>query len=413
MARHTPLIKKLFIALITSGALSSAQAAIIEKANTPSGGGPEILPTSLQIDDQFTYVGSPFTSHGGIVRIFDNDTGVADRAIVGPTSASPNAYFGYDISLSGNKLAIGTYDSVAIGAAYIYEASSGDTAPLIGNNTPNGNQLLSLNPGSLSAGDGFGSAIAIDNDKVVVGAFATSNGANLSGTAYVFDATNGNLLHTLEASDKAANDVFGQDVAISGNIAVVNANGKDAVYVFDLTTGNEIHKLSGGSSAFGRSIAIEGNTIVVGDSGDSANQGAVYVYDASTGAQLAKLTATDGSADDLFGDAVDIADGQIAIGATGHSSFAGKGYLFDSSSFIEIGSFAPSTGPTAGFGKDIAVAGGLIAGAATIGSVTIFQDTSFNASSVPVSATFPLVALGLGGLLLGYGNRRQLSRMLF
>ena len=82
-----------------------------------------------------------------------------------------------------------------------------------------------------SADDYFGISVAISGNRVVVGAYAEDDaGGYYSGKAYIFDATTGSLLHTLNnpnAYSTAEADYFGQSVAISGNRVVVGAHGED------------------------------------------------------------------------------------------------------------------------------------------------------------------------------------------
>ncbi len=91
-------------------------------------------------------------------------------------------------------------------------------------------------------------------------------------------------------SDANASDSFGVAVAIDGNTAVVGAyqndsNGSDcgAAYVYELSGSQWIEKQklvgSDGSAGdkFGRSVAVEGNTIVVGSYYDD-NKGSAYVF---------------------------------------------------------------------------------------------------------------------------------------
>ena len=66
---------------------------------------------------------------------------------------------------------------------------------------------------------------------------------------------------------------------------------------------------------FGYSVAIEGNTVVIGAYSKDDDTGAVYVLRASDGAELAKLTASDAAAGDYFGISVAIAGGTIVVGA--------------------------------------------------------------------------------------------------
>jgi hypothetical protein len=83
---------------------------------------------------------------------------------------------------------------------------------------------------------------------------------------------------------------------------------------------------------FGRSVAMDGDTLVVGAPGGGDNQGAVYVYTrtvAETWTQTAKLTASDGADGDQLGAAVAIDGTTIVAGAPGDDNAAGSVYLFD------------------------------------------------------------------------------------
>jgi len=65
--------------------------------------------------------------------------------------------------------------------------------------------------------------VAVSGNTVVVGAPWDDTGASDAGSAYVFDATTGGLLRTLNNPTPAASDYFGNSVAVSGNTVVVGA----------------------------------------------------------------------------------------------------------------------------------------------------------------------------------------------
>src|SRR6056300_674350 len=110
------------------------------------------------------------------------------------------------------------------------------------------------------------------------------------------------------ASDGAANDQFGNSVAISGNYAIVGAYADDdkgsasgSAYIFNVNTGAELHHLLASDGAaddwFGHSVAISGNYAIVGapnDDDNLSNSGSAYIFNVQTGAELHKLTASDG-----------------------------------------------------------------------------------------------------------------------
>jgi len=73
-------------------------------------------------------------------------------------------------------------------------------------------------------GDYFGYSVSIDGDYAIVGAWADDS---YKGSAYIFhrDDTNWTQQQKLTASDGALNDCFGVSVSISGDYAIVGADG--------------------------------------------------------------------------------------------------------------------------------------------------------------------------------------------
>jgi hypothetical protein len=141
----------------------------------------------------------------------------------------------------------------------------------------------------------------------------------------------------LKASDAAAGDEFGRSVAISADTIVVGANGDDdlgdrsgASYVFQRDQGDanqwgQVARLTSNSGAagdrFGWSVAIAGDTIVVGaprDDDNGVDSGAAFVYERDSGGanqwgQTRQILPGDnGGADYWFGNSV-AADGDVII----------------------------------------------------------------------------------------------------
>ncbi|MEO0587421.1 MAG: hypothetical protein AAF078_07265, partial [Planctomycetota bacterium] len=75
--------------------------------------------------------------------------------------------------------------------------------------------------------------------------------------------------------------------------------------------------------AFGRSVAISENYVLVGSAFDDQRSGSAYLFDAATGNLVSKITAPNGRAGDFFGLSVAISDDTALIG-----SLAGGAYLF-------------------------------------------------------------------------------------
>ena len=153
-------------------------------------------------------------------------------------------------------------------------------------------QLLVASDGM--PGDQFGFAVAIDLDTIAVGAvFDTNDEGDLKhGSVYIFSRNDGVWMETqkLIASDAADGDWFGMAVDMQGDTMVVGAKyvgyGFGAAYVFMQLQGglwSEMQKLSTGPTSetndhFGEDIAIDGQTIVVGELYSNANRGVAYVY---------------------------------------------------------------------------------------------------------------------------------------
>src|SRR5207244_1816865 len=140
-------------------------------------------------------------------------------------------------------------------------------------------------------------------NTIVVGAGGDDTGAVDSGSAYVFNATTGALIATLSNPTPANGDVFGNSVAVSGNTVVVGASQDDtgaedagSAYVFNATTGALVVTLNNPTPAqndfSGRAVAVSGNTVVVGayvDDTGALDAGSAYVFNAATGALIDTL----------------------------------------------------------------------------------------------------------------------------
>lgn len=213
-------------------------------------------------------------------------------------------------------------------------------------------KLLSLEFGS----DQFGQSVAVDGDTIVVGSWLDnlSGGANDAGSAYVFVYAGGTWSQQakLTASDAAANDHFGRAVAVSGDIVIVgspnddHAAGADAgsAYVFIRSNGvwSQQAKLTASDAAagdeFGYSVAIDGETAVIGARFDShaggSLAGSAYVFIRCSGVtwtQQSKLTASDGTPNDFFGASVVISGNTVLAGAYDYDGIedgAGAAYVF-------------------------------------------------------------------------------------
>jgi hypothetical protein len=243
---------------------------------------------------------------------------------------APNDFFGFSVALSGDTAVIGATKvdddirGVDMGAAYVFTRS--------GNSW---HQQAKLTADDGAAKDEFGGKVALSGDTAVIGAIFQDDKGDNSGSAYVFtrSGTTWSQQVKLTAADGAEGDAFGQSIALSGDTVVIGAphdddKGNDAgsVYVFTRsgTTWSQQVKLTAADGAagdvFGISIAFSGDTIVIGaDLNDekALNAGAVYVFtrSGSSWSQQAKLTAADGAETDIFGVRVALSGDTILISA--------------------------------------------------------------------------------------------------
>ena len=304
-------------------------------------------------------------TRGGLLFVCVDEAGAAYPVTVDPwiqtakLTASDGAaddYFGNSVAIDGDTVVVGAYhDDIGAnsdqGSAYVFVEPGGGWAT-----TSTYDAKLTASDGA--ADDWFGVSVAIDGDTVVVGAPLDDIGANSNqGSAYVFVEPGGGWATTstydakLTASDGAADDYFGWFVAISGDTVVVGAYGDDSAkgsaYVFEkgggwTTTSTYDAKLTASDGVaddeFGNSVAIDGDTAVVGACGDDSAKGSAYVFEkgggwTTTSTYDAKLTASDGEGFDYFGVSVAISGATVVVGAyndeVGPNDDQGSAYVFE------------------------------------------------------------------------------------
>ena len=208
-------------------------------------------------------------------------------------------------------------------------------------------QVFTLSPPP--GGDGrFGWQPAVSERYIVVGA---PHADARAGKAYVYDAQSGEFVAELSAGTRAQKDQFGCDVAISGPVAVVGAGGTNAAAgaaeVFGDTGNGQWRHVATLTPAdatrldwFGQSVAIDGDTIVVGAPGTAPGGrtrawdprfGAAYVFRNVAGQwrQVGKLLSPRPQEGEVFGFSVALAGPTIVIGAP-ELDIKGKGgaYVF-------------------------------------------------------------------------------------
>jgi hypothetical protein len=114
----------------------------------------------------------------------------------------------------------------------------------------------------------FGSAVAADGSRAVVGAPKESNAA---GKVYVFERSGGAWVLETSATSPApsAGGNLGAAVALSGDTFLCGEYGSSATHAYRLSAGTWAHEAllqppSGGMDGFGWSVDLDGDTAVVG-----------------------------------------------------------------------------------------------------------------------------------------------------
>ena len=193
-------------------------------------------------------------------------------------------YFGVFGALDGDTAVVGAYLGDYKGSVYVFVRSG---------TTWTQQQKLIANDGASS--DWFGGSVALDGDTLVVGAYRDDDKGYDSGSVYVFvrSGTTWSQQQKLVANDGAAKNEFGDSVALDGDTLVVGAYGDDdngddsgSVYVFvrSGTTWSQQQKLVANDGVadhrFGNFVALDGDTLVVGayDSENASTSGSVYVF---------------------------------------------------------------------------------------------------------------------------------------
>ena len=327
----------------------------------------------------------------GSAYIFERDEGGADNwgevKKLTASDADHNDFFGSSVAFTANAntLVVGaqnaSFGPVAAGAAYVFKRNQGGAG--------NWGEVTKLTASDGQTGDNFGHSLGVSGDRVIVGAYFEDSVAVNAGAAYIFNlllekptatvtpkftitptpsitptptptptiTPTKKLFHEarkLTASDAEAGDQLGFGAALSGDTAVLgapsNADGTGAVYVYQRNSGGagnwgEVIKVlaSDGHTGdvFGLSVAVAGDTAIVGAAGQSAggiSAGAAYIYQQDLGGadnwgEVKQLTASDSDEFSAFGYSVAVRGDVAVVGARSAPvpsvNGSGAAYIFE------------------------------------------------------------------------------------
>ena len=303
----------------------------------PDGFQGDFMGASVALSGETALVSSHVDTIGGIeaqgsAHVFvRSGTTWTHQAKLTASDGAPRDYFGEAVALDGEIALIGAYGHAIHGndnqgAAYIFTRKETIWT-----------QQVKLTASNGAADDEFGTAVALSGERVIIGARAdTIEGRARQGSAYAFirNGATWSQEALLVGSDGAADDYFGTSVAISGETVVVGAYGDDisnkpnqgSTFVFTHSPFLwQENKVTASDSVeqdeFGYSVALSGETALVGapsdDVGSNKDQGSVYVFVRSgeVWTKQAQLIASDGVTLDRFGDSIDLDRDTALIGA--------------------------------------------------------------------------------------------------
>merc|ERR1712238_600030 len=180
----------------------------------------------------------------------------------------PGDRFGEVVAISNTNIVIGASqdgdNGFSSGSVYLY-SSEGIFVRKI--TAPDG-----------AAGDEFGWPVAISNTNIVIGASEDDDNGFSSGSVYLY-SSGGIFVQKIIAPDGAAEDYFGSAVAISNTNIVIGAWGDDdnldddngsssgSVYLYS-SGGSFVRKITAPDGAdgdyFGRAVSILNTNIIIG-----------------------------------------------------------------------------------------------------------------------------------------------------
>ncbi|HEX9962394.1 MAG TPA: BACON domain-containing carbohydrate-binding protein, partial [Pyrinomonadaceae bacterium] len=246
-----------------------------QKLTASDGANRDYFGANVSLDGDTAVVGALFDDVGananqGSAYVFTRSGTVwTQQAKLTAAQGAAGDRFGVSVEISGETIVAGTKRDQ--GAAYVF-TRSGTTW----------SQQQQLKPSNGAAGEEFGSVVTINGETILVSAIGRPvSGNDNQGAVYVFTRAGGvwSEQQILTAADGAAGDRFGSDLAMTGDAAIVGAN-------FD-------------------------------DIGGNADQGSAYIFTRSGGVWTAqaKLLAADGAAGDHFGSSVAIGGNTAVVGA--------------------------------------------------------------------------------------------------
>ena len=409
----------LLVAGFTSPAHAQCTSEETQELTDREAKGLENLGYSVALSDDLLIAGAPGTDlRRGAVHAWERtDAGWIELDKLIASDGQESDRFGTALAVEGRIAMVGAVghvddDGEASGATYVFGFNGTRWVEL---------QKIFANDARNNAS--FGSAVAIDAHRAVIGAAVDRSDGLFRGAAYVYrsDGFRWVEVQKLVPRDGNSLEFYGRAVSISGDFVAVGSPyhravsertvhsaggprfGKVYLYRFDGSRYVLEQQLTTPDTSFGFSVSLSGDALLVGaigasDQGRDSGAAYVYRYDGELWQPEARLTASDGGTYDRFGFSVALDDDTAVIGCVnddddeGHVA-SGSAYVFafDGKTWHEDHRLVPSDPATSdqlGYSVDVqdhvAVAGawyddtaGEDSGAALVFSLTNCIDACF------------------------------------
>jgi hypothetical protein len=290
----------------------------------------ERLGDSLAMDASHLVAGLPqrstATTGGGAVCVWVRQgIGFVNPTLLLPPTPVSSAQFGVSVALDGLRIATGELSSGHFGtplrgAVHVFDKQAGVFTATAAIQNP-----------LQTVGNQFGAAVAVEGDRIAIGAPTEFQNFQTWGAVYLFQRVGGQWQQEarLLASDGSNSSRFGASVAMSGTRLAIGAPGKmvggvqeGGAYTFELSggvwteTGNFSIAPASNDRALGVSIAIDGGTVIAGATRTN-DRGAAYVFidQGASWALQQRLQPSDLSATATFGQSVAVLGNSAVVGA--------------------------------------------------------------------------------------------------
>ncbi len=241
--------------------------------------------------------------------------------------ASPllRAGFGTAVATDGHQVFVGEpTNRFRSGVVYVYANGDGRGT------TGEWSEVARLVAPDSATGDRFGRSVAVDGDRLLVGADPDRGAGAGAVHAFVRTASGWRVSQQLIPLDGAAKDGFGATVVVRGGTALVGApnhgDGLGAVYRYAdrngrwELVGTMLPEDTTAVRGFGSALALGDNWLLVGAPGSDAGAGRAFAWHRGDGTwEPTPLLARDGAADTTaaFGSAIALLGERLFVGAPG------------------------------------------------------------------------------------------------